>query len=165
MKQLEKVNSMEALKFSLARQNEQAEALIAVIERVEEIESNMNEKYDRMSGMVKEVENRVHLEEADANMIKSIVGSKAHAIAKKHYPDTNSYGAEYLELVGYARREVYGKLKKHFNVTKYTAIRHVDREQALSFVESIVLGNEFLNRYEQWRYNRIKKQQREGGLV
>lgn len=164
MNNLEKVKEMEVLKFSLKRQNDQGAALVKVIERVEGIESNMNKKYDRMSGMLKEVENRVHLEEADANKIKSIVASKAHAISKIKYPDRDSYGAEYLELVGYARREVYKRLKGHFNVTKYTAIRHVDRLKAINFVESIVLGEKFLSDYEQWRYQRIKKQQRELGV-
>lgn len=159
------INQMEVLKHSLQTQNEQGKALIAVIERVEQIETNVNKKYEEVTEIVDEVRNRVHLEEADANRIKSIVGKKAHAIAKVKYPNKDEYGAEYLELVGYARREVYKRLKTHFNVTKYTAIRHVDRESAISFVESIVLDSEFLNRYEQWRYNRIKKAQREKELA
>lgn len=165
MKAPEKVNQMEALKFSIQRQNEQGNALVEVIERVEEIENNMNTKYDRMSGMLKEVENRVHLEEADASKIKSIVNKKAHEISKIKYPDTDKYGAEYLELVGYARRRIYKRLKEHFNVTKYTSIRHVDREQAIGFVESIVLGDDFLQDYEQWRYERIKKREREQEIM
>lgn len=159
------VNQMEVLKHSLRTQNEQGKALIAVIERVEKIETNVNKKYAQVTEIVEEVRNRVHLEEADANRIKSIIGRKSYAIAKVKYPDKDKYGAEYLELVGYARREIYKRLKTHFNVTKYTAIRHVDREQAISFVESIKLGDDFLHRYEQWRYDRIKKQQREKELV
>lgn len=165
MKSIEKIDEMETLKFSLERQNKQGEALVKVIERVEKIESNMNKKYDRMSGMLKEVENRVHLEDADATRIKSIVAKKSHKIAKAKYPNNKDYGAEFLELVGYARRHVYKRLKEHFNVTKYTAIRHVDREQAINFVESITLSDKFLDDYEQWRYQRIKKSQRERELA
>lgn len=157
----EELNTMEAIKFNIQRQNEQGNALVQVIDRVEEIESNMNKKYDRMSGMLKEVENRVHLEDADADKIKSIVGKKSHEVAKRKYPDTKEYGAEYRELVGYARRHVYKKLKGYFNVTKYTAIRHVDREKAFDYVESIVLDGSFLHDYEQWRHQRIMKKKRE----
>lgn len=159
------INQLEVMKHSLQTQNEQGKALIAVIERVEQVETNVNKKYEEVTEIVEEVRNRVHLEEADANRIKSIVGSKAHAVAKVRYPNTENFKAEYLELVGYARREVYKRLKTHFNVTKYTAIRHVDRESAITFVESIVLDSDFLHRYEQWRYDRIKKQQREKELV
>lgn len=159
------INQMDVLKHSLQTQNEQGKALIAVIERIEKIETNVNQKHEEMNEMLVEVRDRVHLEEADANRIKSIVSQKAHAVASVRYPNKDEYGAEYLELVGYARREVYKRLKTHFNVTKYTAIRHVDRENAISFVESIVLDGEFLHRYEQWRYNRIKKQQREKELA
>lgn len=159
------VNQLEVLKHSLQTQNEQGKALIAVIERVEQVETNVNKKYEQINEVVEEVRNRVHLEEADANRIKSIVSSKAHAVSKVKYPNTDSFRAEYLELVGYARREVYKRLKTHFNVTKYTAIRHVDRESAINFVESIVLDSEFLHRYEQWRYDRIKKVQREKELL
>lgn len=155
------VNQLEILKHSLKTQNEQGQALVEVIERVEGIENNVNEKHGEIKGMVTEVRNRVHLEEADAKRIKSIVNKKAHEISKYRYPDTDKYGAEYLELVGHARGKVYKRLKEHFNVTKYTAIRHVDREKAIGFVESITLGNDFLQGYEKWRYQRAKKRERE----
>src|SRR5699024_9798625 len=90
---------------------------------------------------------------------------KAHAIAKVKYPDIEEFGAEYRELVGYARREVYKNLKKHFNVNSYTRIRHLDAEKAIAFVESIVLGKSFLKNYEQWRMQRIKKRQREQEIL
>lgn len=159
---------MEALKFNLQRQNEQGNALVKVIEKVEEMESNVNEKYEKtnealgnMQDMLQEVNNRVTLEDEDARQIKSIVGKKAAAIAKEKYPDLINYGAEYRELIGYARRTVYKKLKQHFNVTKYTSIRHVDREKAKEYAASIKLDNSFLLDYEQWRQQRINKANRE----
>ena len=152
---------MEILKHNLITQNEQGKALVAVIERMERIESSVNTKHEEITEIVEEVRNRIHLEEADAYRIRSIVGKKSSEIAKIKYPDIKEYQAEYLELVGYARREIYKRLKTHFNVTKYTAIRHVDREQAIGFVESIQLGNDFLHRYEEWRYQRIKKNNRD----
>lgn len=155
------INQMEILKHNLVTQNEQGKALIAVIERVEKIETNVNKKYEQITEVVEEVRNRVHLENADARKISSIVGKKAHAISSVRYPNKKEYGAEYLELVGYARREVYKRLKGHFNVTSYTAIRHVDRLEAFEYVESINLDSAFIKDYEQWRYQRIKKAQRE----
>lgn len=146
---------------SLEKSRAQDAAIEAILVEMKGIRDEVKSDVKDVKEMVVEVRNRVHLEEADANKIKSIVGKKAHAISKQKYSDTKEYGAEYLELVGYARRHVYKRLKEHFNVTKYTAIRHVDREKAINFVSSIVLGSEFLQEYEQWRYQRIKKRERE----
>lgn len=165
-------NQMEALKFNLKRQNEQGNALVKTIERVEQIESNMNEKYEKtevalgnMEDMLQEVNNRVTLEDEDARQIKSIVSKKASAIAKQKYPDIKEFGAEYRELIGYARRTVYKRLKQYFNVTKYTSIRHVDREKAKEYADSIKLDDSFLLDYEQWRQQKIKKEQREKAML
>lgn len=155
------INEMEAIKFNLKRQNEQAEALIQVIERVEEIESNVNEKYEKITEIVEEVRNRVYLEHEDQKQLQSIVGRKAYQVAKARYGDSREYGAEFRELVGYARRRVWKRLKEHFNVTRYTSIRHVDREEAKRYAKSITLDNSFLMDYEQWRLQNAKKKARE----
>src|SRR5699024_12201377 len=96
---------------------------------------------------VERMENSIELQGSDASRIKSIVHKKAHAIAKVKYPDIKEFGAEYLELVGYARREIYKKIKKVFNVNSYTKIRHIDAELAIEFTQSIVLGSELLTNY------------------
>lgn len=154
-------NMISFVEHSLEKSRAQDGAIEALIVEMKDIRNEVKEDVKDVKEMVIEVRNRVHLEEADANKIKSIVGKKAHAISKSVYPNLKEYGAEYLELVGYARREVYKRLKGHFNVTKYTAIRHVDRLKAIGFVESIVLGDMFLSNYEQWKYQRAKKRERE----
>src|SRR5699024_4234471 len=171
-KDIQVLKESDPILFSLQRQNEQGEAMVRLYQEMKEIKSDVTqmksdikEEYVRFNQSVERMENSIELQGTDADRIKSIVHKKAHAIAKVKYPDTKEFGAEYLELVGYARREVYKSLKKHFNVNSYTRIRHLDAEKAIAFVESIVLGQELLGRYEQWRYDRIKKQQREKGLV
>lgn len=159
------VNEMEAIKFNLKRQNDQAEALIQVIERVEQIESNVNEKYEKVNDIVEEVRNRVYIEHEDQKQLQSIVGKKAHEVAKRRYGNNREFGAEFRELVGYARRHVWKKLKNHFNVTRYTSIRHVDRDEAKQYAREITLDNSFLMEYEQWRLQRAKKREREQALL
>src|SRR5699024_8578548 len=107
---------------------------------VSQMKSDIKEEYERFNQSVERIKNSIELEGSDADEIKYIVNKKAHAIAKVKYPDIEEFGAEYRELVGYARREVYKNLKKHFNVNSYTRIRHLDAEKAIAFVESIVLG-------------------------
>ncbi|HLR92345.1 MAG TPA: ORF6C domain-containing protein [Atopostipes sp.] len=158
------INQMEAIKFNLKRQNEQANALIQVIERIEEIESNMNEKYVEVKDMVDEIRDRVYIEHEDQKELQSIVSKKSYAIAKEYFNNDDDYGAEIRELAGYAMRHHWKLLKKHFNVTRYTSIRHVDREKAKEFVRNIRLDNVFLSGYEEWRLQRAKKREREMNL-
>src|SRR5690625_1368123 len=159
------IQEMQAIKFNLRRQNEQAEALIQVIERVEQIESNVNEKYEKVTEVVEEVRNRVYIEYEDQKELQSIVAKKANEVANEKYGDMPDHGAEFRELVGYARRHVWKKLKNYFNVTRYTSIRHVDRDEAKEYARSISLGDSFLMEYDKWRYQRAKKKQREMELV
>lgn len=161
LKNVESNNPMEMLKFNLKRQNEQGEAIVQAIEHIDEVKNDMDEKYQHTFQMLKEVKNRIHLEEGDCLKIKSLVAKKAHRISKKRWGNLQDYGAEYREMVGFARRTVYKKLKHYFNVNKYTQIRHIDRDEAFRFVDSIMLGSEFLMEYEKWREQRIKKELRE----
>lgn len=157
------INQLDVLKHSLKTQNEQGKALIAVIERVESIERNVEDKYNEMAGMVTEVKNRVYIEYEDQKELQSIVAKKSQAIAKKKYGE--GFEAEFRELVGYARRHIWKQLKDHFSVTRYTSIRHVDRDKAKEYVRGIELGQSFLMDYEQWRYQRAKKRERELDLL
>ena len=167
-KHIQLLEESDPILFSLQRQNEQGEAMIKLYQEmkvikndVTKMKSDIKEEYERFNQSVERMENSIELQGTDADKIKSIVHKKAHAIAKVKYPNTQERLAEYLEMVGYARREVYKTLKKQFNVNSYTRIRHLDAQQAIDFVESIVLGSEFLSNYEKWKTARIKKKQRE----
>ena len=171
-KDIQVLKDTDPILFSLQRQNEQGEAMVRLYQEmkgikndVTQMKSDIKEEYERFNQSVERMENSIELQGSDADAIKSIVHKKAHAIAKVKYPDIEEFGAEYRELVGYARREVYKNLKKHFNVNSYTRIRHLDAEKAIAFVESIVLGKSFLKNYEQWRMQRIKKRQREQEIL
>lgn len=171
-KDIQVLKESDPILFSLQRQNEQGEAMIRLYQEmkgiksdVTQMKSDIKEEYVRFNQSVERMENSIELQGSDASRIKSIVHKKAHAIAKVKYPDIKEFGAEYMELVGYARREIYKKIKKEFNVNSYTKIRHIDAELAIEFTQSIVLGSELLTNYDKWRSDRIKKQQREKGMA
>jgi len=159
------INHLEVLKHNLKTQNEQGEALIKVIERVEKIESNMNEKYTEVKDIVDEVRNRVTIEYEDQQVLRSIVGKKSGKIARDYWGDSKKYGAEIREMKGYATRHHWRQLKDYFRVTRYTSIRHVDFEKAKEFVRNVKLDKSFIAEYEEWRYQRIKKKQREQKML
>lgn len=155
------VNQLEILKHNLKTQNEHGRALVAVIERVEGVEDNVNEKYGEIKAMVTEVRDRVYIEHEDQKELQSIVGKKSYAIAGEYYNNDDDYGAEIREMAGYAIRHHWKTLKKEFKISRYTSIRHVDRMRAKEFARNIELGKEFLNSYKKWKIQRIKKKQRE----
>src|SRR5699024_12033088 len=111
------------------------------------MKSDKKEEYVMFNQYVGRMKNSIELQGSDASRIRSLMHKKAHAIAKVKYPDIKEFGAEYLELVGYARREIYKKIKKEFNVNSYTKIRHIDAELVIEFIKSIVLGSEILIYY------------------
>jgi len=167
-KEMMKNNNMDAIKFNLKRQNKQADAMIKLIERMEQTERNVerteskvDEKYEEVKGMVNEVKDRVHIDFEDQKQLQSIVAKKSNQVAKEYYNNSEEYGAEIRELIGYARRYVWKQLKDYFNVTRYTSIRHVDREEAKELAETIELDQPFLQGYEKWKYQRAKKRERE----
>lgn len=159
------VNQMEVLKHNLKTQQTQGEALIEVIERVEHIESNMNEKYSEVKSIVNEVRDRVTIEYEDQQVLRSIVSRRSGKVAKYYWGDFDKYGAEIREMKGHATREHWKQLKEYFRVTRYTSIRHVDFERAKEFLNHVKLDKSYIEEYEQWRYQRIKKKQREQKML
>src|SRR5690625_2218681 len=117
--EIDSVDHLTVLKFNLERQNDQANALIQIIEKVEQIESNVNEKYSEVKEIVNEVRDRVTIDHEDQQELKSIVAKKSYAIANDYYGDKEEYGAEIRELAGYAIRRHWKMLKDYFRVTRY----------------------------------------------
>jgi hypothetical protein len=155
------INQLEVLRHNLQTQNEQGKALVEMIDRVEGIESNVNEKYSEIKGMVTEVRDRVTIDYEGQQVLKSIVWKKSTSIAQSYYEYNDDYGAEIKELKGYATRHHWKLLKDYFRVTRYTSIRHVDFDKAKEFLKGIVVDKSFYDEYERWKLERAKKRERE----
>src|SRR5699024_1727532 len=116
-KDIQVLKESDPILFSLQRQNEQGEAMIRLYKEmkgikndVTQMKSDIKEEYERFNQSGERMENSIELKGTDADAIKSNVHKKAHAIAKVKYPNIEEFVAEYRELVGYARREVYKHL-------------------------------------------------------
>lgn len=86
------INQLEVLRHNLQTQNEQGKALVEMIDRVEGIESNVNEKYSEIKGMVTEVRDRVTIDYEGQQVLKSIVWKKSTSIAQSYYEYNDDYG-------------------------------------------------------------------------
>lgn len=156
------------LRHSMEKSKAQDNALEVVINRMEEIESNVIGVRDEVlvlknevKGDLDDMRNRITIDYECQKTLQSIVKRKSNAIAVDHYEDYEKFGAEIRELSGYATRILWGIFKKRYFLTRYTSLRQVDYEKGKDFLKDINLGSDFINNYKQWKYQRAKKRERE----
>lgn len=136
MNELTQETPLTILKETLTKQNNQGQALLLIVERMEKQEERVDRKISTVEGLVEEVKNHVHLSDGEANEIKTLVNRKAWEFSNRYFDaqkQTPSHNL-FLSKVGQMRRNLYRRLKSHFNVTKYTSIRHVDYEKAMNYL-------------------------------
>lgn len=98
-----------------------------------------NQKLTDIELLVEEVNKKVHIDDGEASKIKSIVFKKAGVFADMYFDNQKSNPSDNLfaSKKGQFIRLMYSHLKKAFNVTKYTNIKHVEAEKAVKFLESL----------------------------
>lgn len=98
-----------------------------------------NQKLTDIELLVEEVNKKVHIDDGEATKIKSIIFRKAGVFADTYFDNQKSHPSDNLFALkkGQFIRLMYSRLKKAFNVTKYTNIKHVDAEKAVKFLEDL----------------------------
>ena len=96
-----------------------------------------NQKLTDIETLVEEVNKKVHIDDGEAT--KSIVFRKAGVFADFYFEEQKTHPSDNLfaSKKGQFIRLMYSRLKKAFNVTKYTNIKHVDAENAVKFLENL----------------------------
>lgn len=137
-KQINEVKQpMEVIKFNLQRQNEQGEALVQVINRVEEIKEDVDDKFSEMSSMLQKVEDSVTLTYEEQKELQSTVFKLSINLAKESFNGEAVSKKEFSDQVGKFRRSTWKKLKERMNVPRYSSIRRIDFDDSLDFVNSL----------------------------
>lgn len=126
----------------VAQSDVNQQLLNEVIGIKEEMDRNVkktNQKLTDIELLVEEVNKKVHIDDGEASKIKSVVFSKAGAFADTYFEDQKSHPSDNLFALkkGQFIRLMYSRLKKAFNVTKYTNIKHVDAEKAIQFLRDL----------------------------
>ena len=98
-----------------------------------------NQKLSDIELLVEEVNKKVHIDDGEASKIKSVVFKKAGVFADMYFDNQKSHPSDNLfaSKKGQFIRLMYSRLKKEFNVTKYTNIKHVEAEKAVKFLEDL----------------------------
>lgn len=126
----------------VAQSDVNQQLLQEVIGIKEEMDRNVkktNQKLTDIELLVEEVNKKVHIDDGEASKIKSIVFSKAGAFADTYFEEQKTHPSDNLfaSKKGQFIRLMYSRLKKAFNVTKYTNIKHVDAEKAVQFLRDL----------------------------
>lgn len=113
------------------------EEIIGIKEEMDRNVKKTNQKLTDIELLVEEVNKKVHIDDGEASKIKSIVFKKAGVFADMYFNNQKSHPSDNLfaSKKGQFIRLMYSRLKKAFNVTKYTNIKHVDAEKAVKFLE------------------------------
>lgn len=143
------------IRQTLARQNEQGRALMEVVDHIERIEQSMIEMNGDTRALLKTVSDSVTLNYEEQNAYKAIVSSKSHAMAKNYFGDADISQDFYLAKIGQFRSRIYSQVKKKFNVPRYSAIKRIDFDNAIQFVNLMSLES-----FEEWE-TRLTPRQRE----
>lgn len=115
------------------------EEVIGIKEEMDRNVRKTNQKLTDIELLVEEVNKKVHIDDGEATKIKSIVFRKAGVFADFYFEEQKTHPSDNLfaSKKGQFIRLMYSRLKKAFNVTKYTNIKHVDAEKAIKFLENL----------------------------
>lgn len=100
------------------------------------------------TSQLEEVNKKVHIDDGEATKIKSIVFIKAGVFADMYFNEQKSHPSDNLfaSKKGQFIKLIYSHLKKAFNVTKYTNIKHIEAEKAIQFLR--VLSYDDFTKFE-----------------
>lgn len=126
----------------VAQSDVNQQLLNEVIGIKEEMDRNVKKTDQKLADielLVDEVNKKVHIDDGEASKIKSVVFSKAGVFADMYFEEQKTHPSDNLfaSKKGQFIRLMYSHLKKAFNVTKYTNIKHVDAQRAIQFLRDL----------------------------
>nr|DAS60689.1 MAG TPA: hypothetical protein [Caudoviricetes sp.] len=115
------------------------EEVIGIKEEMDKTSKKINHKFNDMEKLIEEVNRKVHIDDGEASKIKSVVFSKAGVFADMYFNEQKTHPSDNLfaSKKGQFIRLMYSHLKKAFNVTKYTNIKHVEAKKAIQFLRDL----------------------------
>ncbi|HIZ53091.1 MAG TPA: ORF6C domain-containing protein [Candidatus Enterococcus avicola] len=130
--------SLEALQFTLKRQDDQSKALQEVITAVIDVKDEMVEMRDETKREIKAMRDDNKISRRQASKLKTTVGKKSAQLVARLFGKHVS-SELFTAKMGHMTRGIYTKLGIKFDVASYLDVRHIDFEQAINFVDGLGL--------------------------
>lgn len=135
--------SLEALQFTLQRQDNQSKALQEVITAVISVKDEMVEMRDETKKQFEMMKDENKITRRQAGKLKSAVGKKSAKLVNDLFGKKVS-NELFSKKAGHMTRGIYTKLGIEYDVSSYLDIRSVDFEKAQKFIIELRL-NDFEN--------------------
>ena len=136
----------DTLIFTLERQNEQGMALVQALKNVAEIEARVidtekriNDRFEQNEALQAKLAEELTINYEEQQELRSIIYKKSTAMTHEHNRKQDKFYSSNLFKAwkGLFSARIHAKLKKHMNITRYTAIRKLDFFEAEHFLQSI----------------------------
>lgn len=119
------------LQKTLDKSREQDSALQLMINRMLEIETNVNETAAEIKVLAKEIRDDNRLLPSEIDDLYNAVVEKSVSLAKDRNDEEDEH---FTKVVGKYRKFIWSKMKKKFGTSKYIHIKRIDFKPALQFV-------------------------------
>lgn len=115
-------------------------------ESKQEIKAYTDAQLGRVDERIDRIEKMIPLTDGEAMMLKQTASKKAARLVKtilyRRFGNSDYGGQEFFNAkFGHVIRTVYSLLKHEFNVIKYTAILHVQFQDAMDFTNQITVDS------------------------
>ncbi len=115
-------------------------------ESKQEIKAYTDAQLGRVDERIDRIEKMIPLTDGEAMMLKQTASKKAARLVKtilyRRFGNSDYGGHEFFNAkYGHVIRTVYSLLKHEFNVIKYTAILHVQFQDAMDFTNQITVDS------------------------
>lgn len=121
------------LQKSLEKSRATDNTLELMLNRMMDIETNVNQTAAEIKVLAKEIRDENRLLPAEIDDLYSLVVEKSNELAKHRHSEEDEV---YTKIVGKYRKNIWSKLKKKFGVSKYIHIKRVDYKPCMEFVRS-----------------------------
>lgn len=135
-----KKQELTILKGQVERSNEQGQALLKLVESVEEIRDEMYKIHEEVKDDLQDIRDTYPLTNGEISLIKSMVSKKATEFTDSYFE--NKVSSElFSKKWGHFIMAIYFKLKRKFGVSTYTIIRHIDAEDAYQYIRNLEMAD------------------------
>jgi uncharacterized protein YoxC len=121
------------LQKSLETQREQGNALQLMLNRMMEIETNVNNTAAEIKILAKQIKDENRLLPAEIDELWIAVRDKSIELAKIRHKEEDE---NFSRIVGKYRKNIWSKMKRRFGTSKYIHIRRADFDAAMNFVRT-----------------------------
>lgn len=131
---------LEALQFTLQRQDNQSKAIQNVIKTIIGVRDEMIEMKDDVKQEIQRMHDENKITRRQASKIKSAVGKRSAVLTRELFGKEVS-SELFSKKSGHFTRGIYTKLGQKFDVSSYLDIRHLDFGDAVEFVKELELSS------------------------